>query len=103
MILYAIICFAFGLVRILSGLYEWKKQKLRWIQKRHRQYVKADDVPALTREIGIGYIIMGFGFIFNGIFALLTGEVWFGWLVFLISFIAGSIKISKALLKYNKP
>ena len=59
MILGIIIESAVGLLCIALGLLLWKKQKVTLLHDYHYQHVKKEDLPAYTRQMGIGLIVIG--------------------------------------------
>ncbi len=99
MIIGCVIEFATGLLCILLGVMIWKKQKISLIHDYHYRNVKKADIPAFTRSIGIGLILIGVGIGITGALDLFGSSFW--WVAILSGFIIGSIIIFKALKKYN--
>ena len=71
MIIGVIVDFAVGLLCIILGLMLWKKQKISLIHSYHYKNVKKEDVPAYTRLMGIGLILIGVGICITGVLHLL--------------------------------
>ena len=99
MIFGAIIEFAVGAACIILGLLIWKKQKINVIHEYHYQNVKAEDIPAYTRLMGIGQLIIGIGISVTGVLNLFELAQW--WMPLTAGFIAGLAVINRAQLKYN--
>lgn len=66
MIIGVIVDLAVGLLCIILGLMLWKKQKISLIHSYHYKNVKKEDVPAYTRLMGIGLILIGVGICITG-------------------------------------
>ena len=99
MIFGAIIDFAVGIACIALGLLIWKKQKLSVLHNYHYKNVKKEDIPAYSRQIGLGLILIGIGIIITGILNLLYSAFW--WISLLAGIVIGLIIIIKAQKKYN--
>ena len=61
---------AIGLVLIILGLVTWKKQTTVFLHSYHYKKVKEEDIPAYTRLMGIGQIIIGAGFCLTAVLKL---------------------------------
>ncbi len=99
MIIGVIVDFAVGLLCIILGLMLWKKQKISLIHSYHYKNVKKEDVPAYTRLMGIGLILIGVGICITGVLNLLYSSLW--WIPLLAGFVMGFIIMNKAQKKYN--
>lgn len=99
MIIGVIVDFAVGLLCIILGLMLWKKQKISLIHSYHYKNVKKEDVPAYTRLMGIGLILIGVGICVTGVLNLLYSSLW--WIPLLAGFVMGFIIMNKAQKKYN--
>lgn len=80
---------AIGIVLIVLGLVTWKKQTTVFLHSYHYNKVKEEDVPAYTRLMGIGQIIIGAGFCLTGVLKLFVSGT-LSW-VFLIAGLAGGL------------
>ena len=100
MIIGFIIEAAVGLLCIILGLLLWKKQKLSVLHDYHYQNVKQEDIPAYSRAMGIGLILIGAGICLTGVIDLLTRSA-LCWIAFVAGFAAGMIIMGKAQKKYN--
>lgn len=94
------VCMIVGLLCVVLGLLIWKKQRITLIHDYHYKNVKKSDVPAYTRLIGTGLLLIGTGTCLTGIInlAFQTGA---GWIAFGAGFLAGIWLMSKAQTKYN--
>jgi len=99
MIIGAIITLASGLPCIVLGLLIWIKRMVSLIHDYHYKNVKKDDIPAYSRLVGIGLILIGAGICVMGVL-LLTETNWW-WTPILIGFIAGLAVMHVAQMKYN--
>ena len=99
MIIGVIVDFAVGLLCIILGLMLWKKQKISLIHSYHYKNVKKEDVPAYTRLMGIGLILIGVGICITGVLNLLYSSLW--WVPLLVGFVMGFIIMNKSQNKYN--
>ena len=90
---------AVGLLCIVMGLVIWKKQKVSLVHDYHYRNVKKDDIPAYTRLLGIGLILIGAGICVTGLFNLFESDLW--WIPMLAGFLSGIPVMNKAQKKYN--
>jgi FtsH-binding integral membrane protein len=90
---------AVGLLCLVFGLLIWKKQKVSLIHDYHYKNVRKEDIPAYTRLMGIGLILMGVGICTTGFLNLFESAAW--WIPMLAGFIAGFILMNRAQKKYN--
>ena len=58
---------AIGLLLAVLGLLLWKKQKITLLHDCHYRNVRKKDVPAYTRLIGIGLVVLGAGSSLTGV------------------------------------
>ena len=96
----SIICVLVGALCIVLGILLWKKQMISLVHDYHYRHVSKTDVPAYTRLMGIGLLLIGIGTLLTGIinYAFKTES---GWIAFGIGFISGIILMNKAQMKYN--
>ena len=99
MIIGIIINFSVGALLIWLGLLLWKKQKTGLLHDYHYKNVSAEDIPAYTRTMGIGLIIIGAGIVFTGVFDIFSSRLW--WIPLMAGLIAGLTVMHKAQKKYN--
>ena len=99
MILGVIIDIAVGALCVVLGLLIWKKQKVSILHDYHYKNVKKSDMPAYTRQIGIGLITVGAGIIITGLLNIAHSSLW--WVSLAAGFIIGLIIMYKAQKKYN--
>lgn len=94
-----IIYTAIGLLCIILGLLIWKKQKVSLIHEYHYARVKKADIPANSRLVGVGLIILGICLCAAGGFTLFKSSFW--WIPTVIGFAGFFILMNKAQRKYN--
>ena len=99
MIFGVIIELAVGAICIVLGILLWKKQRITILHDYHYKHVKKDDIPAYTRQMGIGLIIIGAGIIITGLLNLAYSALW--WIPLLTGFVIGLAAIYRAQKKYN--
>ena len=90
---------AVGAICFVLGILLWKKQRITILHDYHYKHVKKDDIPAYTRQMGIGLIITGAGIIITGLFNLVYSALW--WIPLLTGFVIGSVAIYRTQKKYN--
>lgn len=100
MIFGVLVNLAVGLLCVVLGLLVWKKRKISLLHDYHYQYVKQEDIPAYTRQMGIGLVIVGAGIASAGIFDLFLPSLW--WAPLAAGIILGLIVIIMAQRKYNR-
>lgn len=88
-----------GLLCIGLGLLVWLKRKISLVNESQRQFLKVADIPAYTRLIGIGLIVIGAGVCITGVLNLFWSPLW--WIPLLLGIVAGLVVIFKAQKKYN--
>ena len=86
-----------GTLCVILGLLLVKKQMVSILHDYHYKNVKAEDIPAYTRRMGVGLIIIGSGIIITGIFEIFVFSLW--WLPLTLGFIVGLAIIIKAKKK----
>ena len=99
MILGVIIDLAVGALLIVLGLLLWKKQKITLLHDYHYKHVKKEDIPAYTRQMGMGLIIIGAGICITGLVSLVNSPLW--WVSLAGGFVLGIILMYRAQKKYN--
>ena len=99
MILGVIIDLAVGAALVILGILLWKKQMVSILHDYHYKNVKKEDLPAYTRQVGIGLIVIGAGIIITGLLNLAYSSFW--WVSLLAGFGLGIIVIYRAQKKYN--
>lgn len=90
---------AVGAICFVLGILLWKKQRITILHDYHCKHVKKDDIPAYTRQMGIGLIIIGAGIIITGLLNLAYSALW--WIPLLAGFVIGLFAIYRAQKKYN--
>ena len=100
MIVGFIVCMIVGLLCVVLGLLLWKKQMISLVHDYHYKNVQKPDVPAYTRLVGIGLLLIGIGTCLTGIINL-AFQTATGWAAFGVGFIAGIWLMNKAQMKYN--
>lgn len=94
-----IIDLAVALACIIPGLLIWKKQKIGLLHDYHYRHVQEEDIPAYTRSMGIGLIIMGMGILVMAAFLLFALPLW--WVPMAAGFVLGLALVVKTQKKYN--
>ena len=74
----------------------WKKQRITILHDYHYKHMKKDDIPAYTRQMGIG---LDAGIIITGLLDLVYSALW--WIPLLTGFVIGSVAIYRTQKKYN--
>ena len=95
-----IIFMAIGILCIVLGLILWRKQKISLVHDYHYRKVKKDDIPAYTRLIGIGLLLIGGGCCLSGIINIVF-RTEAGWIAFAAGFVSGIILMHKAQKTFN--
>ena len=90
-----------GTLLVILGLLLWKKQKVSLLHDYHYQHVAAEDLPAYTRAMGIGLILMGAGIGLTGVLCLVTPQLLWALAPMAAGLISGLIVMHKAQMKYN--
>ena len=99
MIVGIIVELAVGSLCIVLGLVIWIKRKVSLVHTYHYKNVKQEDLPAYTRLLGIGLILIGVGICVTGLLNLFESAFW--WIPMAVGFVAGFIVMSIAQKKYN--
>ena len=100
MIFGVIVYSAVGVLLIVLGLVTWKKQKIDLLHDYHTKNVKAQDVPAYTRAMGIGQIVIGAGLCVTGILSVFVQSP-VSLLALVPGLVAGILIFHKAQMRYN--
>lgn len=95
-----IVYMAVGILCIVLGLLIWKKQKIELIHDYHHTHVKKADIPAYTRMMGVGLLLIGVGSCLTGIIDLVFDTAK-GMTVFLVGLVAGIAVMGRAQKRYN--
>ena len=90
---------AVAVLCIVMGLLIWLKKKVSLLHSYHYKHVKEEDIPAYSRLIGIGLLIIGVGIAVTGVLNLLYSPLW--WLGVLVGFVIGLTVMYVAQKKYN--
>ena len=88
-----------GILCIVLGLIVWLKRKVSLLHSYHYKNVKEEDIPAYTRMIGIGLIVIGVGIAVTGVLNLLYLSLW--WIPLVVGFGVGLTVMYIAQKKYN--
>ena len=88
-----------GLLCIVLGIVLWKKQKVSLVHEYHWKNVKKEDIPAYTRLLGTGLIVIGAGICVTGLLNLFESACW--WIPMLAGFAAGLLVMNRAQKRYN--
>ena len=99
MIIGIIIELGVGVLLIVLGLLLWRKRMISLLHDYHYRNVKQEDIPAYTREMGIGIIIIGAGIILTGVLNMMYSSLW--WIPLAAGFILGLMILFRAQMKYN--
>lgn len=91
---------AVGILCIILGLLIWKRQKVSILHDYQHKHVRADDLPAYSRMIGIGLIIIGMGICLTGILNLIFQSI-LSLIALGLGFVCGIIILCRAQKKYN--
>ena len=95
-----VVCMLIGILCVVLGYLIWKKQKITLIHDYHYKNVRSKDVPAYTRLIGIGLILIGIGTCLTGIINI-AFQTNAGWIAFIVGFAFGIFMMNKAQKTYN--
>ena len=99
MIFGVIIDLAVGAMCIVLGVLLWKEQRVSILHDYHYKNVKKEDIPAYTRRMGIGLILIGAGIMMTGLLNLVNTSLW--WVPLLAGIVSGLAVIYRAQKKYN--
>ncbi len=81
------------------GLLLWLKRKLSILHDYHYRNVKQEDIPAYTRQVGVGLLLLGAGILVTGFFHLACSPHW--WIPLALGFVLGLSLIFAAQKTYN--
>ena len=90
-----------GVLFIILGLLIWLKQKVSLIHDYHYRRVRTSDIPAYSRLMGIGMLVMGAGFCISGILSLFVKNGLTCTVTVTAFLVAGLLIFNKAQKKYN--
>lgn len=99
MILAAIIEIAVAAVCIVIGVLLWAKRMISLLHDYHYKHVKEEYIPAYTRLMGIGIILIGEGIFVTGLLNLFYSSFW--WIPLPAGFVTGVVVILVAQKKIN--
>ena len=91
---------AVGIVLIVFGFLTWKKQTVAFLHRYHYKNVKEEEIPAYTKRMGIGQIIIGTAFCLAALLRFLSKRT-ASRAVFLSGLAAGLVLIMKAQSRHN--
>ena len=91
---------AVGAVLAVLGLLTWKKQRLSFLHSYHYKNVKEEDLPAYSRQMGVGQIVVGLGLCLTGVLRLFT-KSFASWSGLIAGLVIGFGIMHKAQRKYN--
>lgn len=94
-----IVEFAAGSACAVLGLLIWRKQRVSLLHDYHYKNVKAEDLPAFCRSVGIGLAIIGAGICITGLLDLSGSSFW--WAPMLSGFVIGMVMIIRTIRRYN--
>ena len=95
-----IVCMAVGLLCIIVGIVIWTKQKLALIHDYLVENIRKEDVPAYTKQIGAGMILIGAGCCAMGA-SLLLERISPGLVGMAIGILIGTIFLVRAQIRYG--
>ena len=90
---------AVGSLCIVMGIIIWTNRRVSLIHGYHYKNVNKNDIPAYTRLVGTGLILIGAGICGSGFFNLFESSFW--WIPMLAGFAAGLAVLNRAQKKYN--
>ena len=99
MIVGFIVELAVGSLCVVLGLVIWIKRKVSLVHTYHYKNVKKEDLPAYSRLLGIGLILIGVGICVTGLLNLFESAFW--WIPMIAGFASGLAVLSTAQKKYN--
>lgn len=99
MIFGVIIEFAVGAICVILGLLLWIRRKVSLLHDYHYRNVRKEDLPAYTRQMGIGLILIGAGIMITGLLNLAYSSLW--WILLAAGFVSGITVLYRAQKKYN--
>ena len=89
-----------GILCLIFAFLLIKKHKIKLIHDYHHKNVTEKDVPAYTKQMGLGLLLIGAGCLVTGIINFFTKKQ-FGIIALVIASIAGLVVTNKAQKKYN--
>ena len=88
------------MICVILGLLIWKKQRIALLHEYHYQNVRSEDVPAYTRLMGIGLILIGAGFHLSAALGLWLRNAICAAPV-IVGFVSGLLVMNRAQKRYN--
>ena len=101
MIIEAVIYSLIGIILIILCFLTWKKQKISILHEYHYKNVKKEDIPAYTKQMGIGQIVIGSGLCVTALLTVITQNITLSLTGFAVSIVIGVFIFHKAQMKYN--
>lgn len=95
----AAVDFGVGALCVVLGILLWKKQMISLIHDYHHSHVRKEDIPAYTRMIGIGLLLIGAGVSITGVLQLVSSSLW--WIPLSCGLVGGFFVMNAAQKKYN--
>ena len=89
-----------GILCLIFAFLLIKKRKINLIHDYHHRNVTKEDVPAYTKKMGLGLLLIGAGCLVTGIINFFTKKQ-FGIIALVIATVAGLVVTNKAQKKYN--
>ena len=89
-----------GMLCIIMGLLIWLKRRVSLIHDYHYQKVSEKDLPAYSRGIGLGLIVMGAGICMSAFLLLVKPSLWCD-IPMLAGIVGGILILNKTQKKYN--
>ena len=89
-----------GILTFVFAFLLIKKQKINLVHSYHHKNVKEEDIPAYTRQMGIGLLLIGAGCIITGLINFFSKKH-LGIIAFVICSVAGFAVTNRAQKKYN--
>ena len=99
MLLGLIIEFAVGAALVVMGVLLWKKRMVSLLHDYHYKNVSEEDMPAYTRQMGAGLVIIGAGIIITGLCDIAGSRFW--WVSLTAGIAIGLAVILRAQKRYN--
>lgn len=95
-----IVLLGVGLLCLVLGALIWKKQRIDLIQAYHVGNVKREDIPAYTRQVGLGLSAIGAGCVLTGVLVFGLEEP-LGWIALGAGFVLGLALTHRAQKRWN--
>ena len=91
--------FAVGALCIVLGLIIWLKRKVSLLHDYNYKNVKDEDIPAYSKRMGVGVLLIGTGICLSAVFNLFSCGLW--WAPLFAGIAAGLVIMNRAQKKYN--